>query len=791
MANIRVDVNYTIKDGSKIVFRSPVDCSAITGLVVYYPAEDGTAASKEFVLADSHGHDVGDIDHLFAENVIVKVILDVTAGMAYVQNADTNAYLEGRLDGMLPRKELPAAVSDALAQAKASGEFDGPQGETGPAGPQGGRGPAGPQGETGPAGPQGETGPAGPQGGRGPAGPQGETGPAGPQGEQGPAGPQGEQGPAGPQGEQGPAGKDGKDLTDAIPAYVQAEAESVIDRVLAAQGNRTFMFSHMTDFHEGEGGYTGGILHACQALDYIASRVKLDAEATTGDYTDGYPSTGVANAMADLRAVNGLMGKPRSTKKLRQQGNHDYYPDNIPITRRMIQWCSDDVIWGDRLGGYFHRDFDDYKLRIICPNCNENNQMDASTNKPTGNISITAAQAQWFADTLASLNDKADAAEWQVLILSHQPLDWYDSQTGYALAKIVDAYQRGTSYSSSVVSCDYSGGKNAALIICNIHGHIHNLLVDKVHTDNVVNGNKSGVWRMATPEACINRSNQYDGAWKEAATYSKTVNTAKDTSFVIYCITMDTYTINAICYGAGYDRTLNYSTGVQQVTYSVTNNLTKVTTSNGATTIDAGSSYVATLTPTGASIESVVVTMGGVDVTSSVYANGNITIASVTGNIVITAVGADGVAYINQIPLSINADGTPYVGDNGEDGYKIGYRLNSSGTETAQSGIAVTGFMPVKGDDTIYGSAGAMTGNAGNCYICLYDASFQKIWGNNMSSMANIPTFAGNDDGSFAFTISKNSYIASTVVTNAAYFRMSSAGIANGNVAVTVNDPIE
>ena len=94
MANIRVDVNYTIKDGSKIAFRSPVDCSAITGLVVYYPAEDGTATSRKFVLSDAHGHDVGNIDHLFAENVIVKVILDVTAGMAYVQNADTNAYIE-------------------------------------------------------------------------------------------------------------------------------------------------------------------------------------------------------------------------------------------------------------------------------------------------------------------------------------------------------------------------------------------------------------------------------------------------------------------------------------------------------------------------------------------------------------------------------------------------------------------------------------------------------------------------------------------------------------------------
>lgn len=108
MSNIRVDVNYTITDGSEIVFRSPVDCSQITGLKVYYTGENGSTASKEFVLADAHGNNVGDIDHLFAENVVVKVILDVTAGMAFVQNADTNAYLEGRFE------ELKAGANAVL-----------------------------------------------------------------------------------------------------------------------------------------------------------------------------------------------------------------------------------------------------------------------------------------------------------------------------------------------------------------------------------------------------------------------------------------------------------------------------------------------------------------------------------------------------------------------------------------------------------------------------------------------------------------------------------------------------
>ena len=106
MSNIRVDVSYTIQDGSELVFRSPVDCSAITGMLVYYPGSDGNITSKVFAFADAHGNNVGDIDHLFAENVVVKVILDVTTGMAFVQNADTNAYLEKALSEKAPATHL-------------------------------------------------------------------------------------------------------------------------------------------------------------------------------------------------------------------------------------------------------------------------------------------------------------------------------------------------------------------------------------------------------------------------------------------------------------------------------------------------------------------------------------------------------------------------------------------------------------------------------------------------------------------------------------------------------------
>ena len=89
--NIIVDLSTPIFDGAEVKFRSPVDCSQVTGLVVNY-----NGGSQEFMFADENGNNVGDIDHLFAEDVVVKVILDVTTSMAFVQNADTNAYLEGR-----------------------------------------------------------------------------------------------------------------------------------------------------------------------------------------------------------------------------------------------------------------------------------------------------------------------------------------------------------------------------------------------------------------------------------------------------------------------------------------------------------------------------------------------------------------------------------------------------------------------------------------------------------------------------------------------------------------------
>ncbi len=71
-------------------------------------------------------------------------------------------------------------------------------------------------------------------------------------------------------------------------------------------------------------------------------------------------------------------------------------------------------------------------------------------------------------------------------------------------------------------------------------------------------------------------------------------------------------------------------------TWSVTIALTHATSSNSATSVANGSSYSATITAEESyTISSVTVMMGGVDITDTAYADGVITIAAVTGDVII------------------------------------------------------------------------------------------------------------------------------------------------------------
>lgn len=92
--------------------------------------------------------------------------------------------------------------------------------------------------------------------------------------------------------------------------------------------------------------------------------------------------------------------------------------------------------------------------------------------------------------------------------------------------------------------------------------------------------------------------------------------------------------------------------------YAVTYNLTSVTADSTPASVVSGGSLTVNLTPdTNAVLGEVTVIMGGVDVTADVYSNGKISISSVTGDVVITAVAT--VASHTQVEYlqSVSATG--------------------------------------------------------------------------------------------------------------------------------------
>lgn len=92
-------------------------------------------------------------------------------------------------------------------------------------------------------------------------------------------------------------------------------------------------------------------------------------------------------------------------------------------------------------------------------------------------------------------------------------------------------------------------------------------------------------------------------------------------------------------------------------TYAIVNNLKNCETSNNATSITRGGSYVATITSVSdyaLSTAEITIMMGTEDITSSAYNNGVINIPSVTGELVITIIVADGYTLYDYIVQTSN-----------------------------------------------------------------------------------------------------------------------------------------
>jgi hypothetical protein len=138
------------------------------------------------------------------------------------------------------------------------------------------------------------------------------------------------------------------------------------------------------------------------------------------------------------------------------------------------------------------------------------------------------------------------------------------------------------------------------------------------------------------------------------------------------------------------------------VQYTVTNTLLGVTSSNASAAVTEGATYTATLTAKdGYTLEgaSVTVTMGGVDITSTAYSGGVITIPNVTGNITVAVAAVDtSVAYSLGETVF---DGTQTAIDTGiklQDemkDYTVFIDVEVGTSDTAKSGKVINAEAPI------------------------------------------------------------------------------------------------
>lgn len=146
------------------------------------------------------------------------------------------------------------------------------------------------------------------------------------------------------------------------------------------------------------------------------------------------------------------------------------------------------------------------------------------------------------------------------------------------------------------------------------------------------------------------------------------------------------------------------------------------------------------------------------------------------------------VAYTNQIPISTDTDGSIY-------GYRSGYRLDSSGTPSSQSGSYLTGFIPCKVGDVVrlknvtfqYGISSGLTSN--NQRVAFYNSSKTHLTQTNATGLAGVAGGEKGEDGIWT-RFTPKATMNGVDCSGLAYFRINAAYIGDDSV-ITVNEPIE
>lgn len=470
-----------------------------------------------------------------------------------------------------------------------------------------------------------------------------------------------------------------------IPDYVKTAALAVASKVAAVRTSESIVFLAASDAHQLDtsDSIVTGNLHAGMALKALAYMIpNIDFACYLGDYTAGSSTTTLAEGRQHIKEINADIDEAfKGIPQFRTLGNHDSLQYSKAQNGAVLSAAelyglvgayNTGATIGSETEGYCYRDFESKKLRVICLN----------TAEATEKEYVSDTQKLWFANTLKAVGAKTG---WSVLILSHHPLDW---GAVCIMSNIVKAYVDGGSIAVSSGNTVSFAESNAAKILAAVHGHVHGFKAAKLNSISGGVGAEYNVWRVATPNMCFTRNNEYgqNGSTEyygiefgETTTYNKTANSAKDTAFVVNVCNPSEEKIYSFCYGAGYDREI--FTGVQTVPVTGV----ALNASSGELTVGGSVTLTATVSP-GDATNPAVTWSSSVPTVASVE-NGVVT-ALAAGSAVITVTTADG-GFTASYNLTVKAAAVDLIAVYGAiDDTRLS---TSTGTEKTAAGYVTVG----------------------------------------------------------------------------------------------------
>lgn len=246
------------------------------------------------------------------------------------------------------------------------------------------------------------------------------------------------------------------DIASTVPASIAQEADRVAALAQSRQTADSVSFLIGADIHARPDDPQSLSIakQAAQAMGHIRNQVHIDFSAILGDVIS---NTGESHdqGMETLRTVYSMfspvfLGMPQFWLK----GDNDYLFDDERLTDNEvfsgISVHSNPVTFDSsyKIGGYYHWDCPEHKLRVIC------------LALPLSGAGVGSVQITWLSRML-DLSDKG--SDWKCLLLSHLPLN--DFQANSNLMDVIRANQN--------------------KIIANIHGHLHNQQSGSVTDTNI------------------------------------------------------------------------------------------------------------------------------------------------------------------------------------------------------------------------------------------------------------------------------------------------------------------